>query len=130
MGLFLHLDRGAKVAATLKIVQEIALALVQEVVVESIFLVDRDFSFQDTVPDVKTLGVEDNDGSRVDQIDEVDGVRFGAIFLLGYGNLSEHTLLFLQFLAQALKRIGDAGGGNAIARVHFGYVLKLAFRKS
>ena len=123
-GFLLDLDGGVEVAAALEIVEEVALAFVQQVVVESVFLVDRNFFFQESAADAKTLGVDDDDRSGFDQIGIVDGVRFGMVFLLGNRNLSQNALLLLKFLAQALKRIGDPGGGDAIAGVHPGNVLE------
>jgi hypothetical protein len=128
-GFLLNFDGGVKVAAALEIVEEVALALVQEVVVESVLLIDRDFLFQDAAADVKTLGVDDDNGSGFDQIGIVDGIGFGVVFLLGNGNLGENALLLLKLLAQVLKRVGDTGGSYAIAGMHPGVVLNLALGK-
>ena len=75
-GFLLELDRGVEVAAALEIVEEVALALVQQVVIESIFLVDRNVFFQDAAADVKALGTDDNYGAGLDQIGIVHCVGF------------------------------------------------------
>ncbi len=129
-GFLLDLDRGVEMAAALQIVKEVALAFIEQVVVEGIFLVDRNFFFHDTAADVESQGVNHDDGAGFDEIGIVDGVGFGVVFLLGDGNLSQDALLFLKLLAQALKRIGDAGGGDAIAGVHAGDVLNWLWEKA
>ncbi len=127
--LLLDLDGGVEVAAALEVVEKVAFALVQQVVVESVFLVDRDLFFQKAAADVKTLSGDDNDRSGFDQVGIVDGVRFGLVFLFCNRDLGENVLLLLKLLAQALKRIGDPCGGNALAGVHPGDFLELALRK-
>ena len=127
--LFVKLDAGVEVAAALEVVQEIAPALVQEVIVKSVLFVDRDLSFQHASADMKTLSVNYDDWSGLDQVGVVDGVGCRVIFLFRDGNLSKHAMLLLKLLAQALKRIGDPCGGNALARVHLGDVLELALGK-
>ena len=44
-GFLLELDRGIEMSAALEIVEQVALALVEQVVVEGVFLVDRDLFF-------------------------------------------------------------------------------------
>ncbi len=70
----LKLDGGVEVAAALEIVEKVALSFIEKIVVESIFLIDRDFSFQNGVADVKTLGNDEHNGSGFDQIGVVDGI--------------------------------------------------------
>ncbi len=129
-GFLLDIDRGVEMAAALEVVEQVAPALVQQVVVEGVFLVDWDLFLHNAVADVKTLGADEDDGAGLDQIGIVYGVGFRAIVLLGDGNLSQDALLFLKFFSQTLKRISDAGGGNAVTGVHLGDVLKLALGES
>ena len=105
------------------------MSLVQQVVVESVLLIDWHFFFQETAADAEALSGDEDDWPGFDQIGIVDGIGFGVVFLVGNRDLSEHALLLLKLLAQALKRIGDPGGGNAIAGAHPGDVLHLALGK-
>lgn len=64
----LDVNRGVEVATALEIIEEVAPALIQQVLVEGIFLVDRNVFFQDAAADVKTLGTDENYGAGLDQI--------------------------------------------------------------
>jgi len=101
-GFLLKSDSGVEVAPALQIVQEVPLAFVEEVVVESIFLVDGDFSFKHAAADVKAQGVHHDHRSRFNQERIVDGVGLGVVFLFGDGYLGKNALLLLQFLAEML----------------------------
>ena len=46
--LFWICDGGVEMAAALEIVEKVALAFIQQIVVERVLLVDRDFFFQET----------------------------------------------------------------------------------
>ncbi len=70
-----------------------------------------------------------DDRSGFDQIGIVDSVRFRVVFLFRNRHLSQNALLLLKRLAQALKRVGDPGGGNALAGVHSGDLLQPALGK-
>src|SRR6266851_653833 len=59
-GFLAELDGGVEVTTTLKIVEQVALALIQKIVVQSVFFIDWDFSFQHSPADVKTLSIDDN----------------------------------------------------------------------
>src|SRR5258708_37990324 len=73
---------GVEVPTALQIVEQIALTFIQKVVIQSIFLVDWDFSFQRTAANVEALSVNNDDGPGLDQIGIVDGVGCRAVFLL------------------------------------------------
>ena len=49
-GFLLHLDGGVEVAAALQVIEEVALAFVQQVVIQRVLLVDRNFFFQTPRP--------------------------------------------------------------------------------
>src|SRR6202051_2909008 len=122
---FVKLDVGVEVTAALEIVQQIAPALVQEIIVEGIFFVDWDLSFQHASAHMKTLGVDDDDWSGLDQVGVVDGIGYRVMFLFRDRNLSKHAMLLLKFLAQALKGVGNASRRDAIARMHFCNIFQL-----
>ena len=102
-----HRHLGVEVPASLQIIGQVAPAFVQQIIVQRILMVNRDFSSQHTSADGKTLGVYHDHGTGVDQEGKVDGVGFGMVFLFGDGNLGQDALLLLQLLAQVLKRVGD-----------------------
>ena len=129
-GVLLHVDAGVEVAPALQVVEQIALALIQEIVVESILLIDRYLPFQNAAADAKALRSDEDDRSRLDQIRVIDGIRFGPVLLFCDQHLRQHALLLLKLLAQVLKRIGDTYSRNALAGVHPGDVLQLFLGES
>src|ERR1700758_3426290 len=74
-GFLFILDGSVEVAAALQVVEQIPLPLVQQVIVESILLIDRDISFQHAAADVKTLSIDDDDWSGLNLIRIVDSIR-------------------------------------------------------
>ena len=125
----LKIDGGIEVAAALEIVEEVALAFVEQVFVESVFLIDGNLSFQDAAADVKSLGVDHHDRTRVEEEGVVDRVGFWVILLFGDRDLGEHALLLLKLLTQTLKTSGDAGSRDAVAGSHPGNILNLGLRQ-
>lgn len=125
----LKIYRGIEMTTSLEVGQKVAFTFVEQVIVECVLLVNRNFPFQHSAADVKTLCVYHDDGSRFDQEGIVDGVGFRTVFLFGDGNLGQDPLLLLELLAQMLKRIGDAARPDPFAGVHPGDVLNLALGK-
>src|SRR5271166_551574 len=121
----LKVHAGIEQAAGLEVVEKIALPFIEQVVVDGIFFVDGDFLFQYAVADMKAQRVKHHDGTGIDEIGVIDGVRRRVVGLPRDGNLSQDPLLFLEFLAQALQRIGNTGCSNSVAGMHPGDLLKL-----
>src|ERR1700683_4964462 len=128
--LLLDADRSIEVAPALEIVEKIALALVQQVIVKSIFLIDGHMPFQNTMADAESLGGNQDDRSGLDQIGVIDGIGFRVVLLFCNRYLRQHALLLLKLLPQVLKRIGDTYGGNPLAGVHPGDILQLFLGES
>src|SRR5712691_5567613 len=64
-GFLVELDGGIKVAAALEIVEQVALSLIQKIVIESVFFIHWNFFFQRAPADVKTLRVNDDHRPRL-----------------------------------------------------------------
>lgn len=126
----LDLHSRVKMAAALEIVEQVAPTFIQQVFIKSILFVDRNVFFQDAAADMKPLGADEDHGSGLKQIGIVDRVGSRFVLLFSNGNLGQDAFLLLKFSSQTLKRIGDAGGGNAITGVHPGNVLNLSLGES
>ena len=125
-GFLLKAHFGVEQAARLEVIQEVAIAFIEQIVIDGVLFINWDFFLENTAADAIAESVDDHNGAGVDEKCVVDGVALGMIFLLGDRNLSENALLFLEFLAQVLQRVGDAGGGDTIAGMHAGNVLQFS----
>ena len=64
-------------SAGLQVVEQVALAFVQQIVIDGILFVDRDFFLQNASADAVSLHEDQNDRTGIDLEGEVDGIRFG-----------------------------------------------------
>src|ERR1700676_747914 len=120
---------GLEVTAALKIVEQIAPAFVEQVLIDGVLFEDRYILFERPAPDLESLSSDLHSGSRNNVECVIDGVRLLAVGLLGYGNLGQQSILLLIFLAKSIQRIAYTLHGDRIAGVHFRHVLNLPLRK-
>ena len=114
----LDLDLRVEVTAGLQVVEEVAFAFIEQVVVEGILLENRDLLLQHTPADTKALGRNRYHRARIDLEDVVDNVGCRTIFLSSDGDLGQNPPMFLVSLAQPLQGIVNPCGGDAVTGIH------------
>src|SRR5579864_4305681 len=107
--LLLDIDLRVKVSASLQVIKQVAPPLIQQVVIDGIFLVNRNLLFQSSAADMVSPRRDQNYGTRVDFVCEVHSIRFLAMNLLRNQHLCQRTILFLKALPQPLQRITHPG---------------------
>ena len=102
VGFLPDLNLGVKPALCLQVVQKVGAALIQQVIVDGIFFVDRNLALQLSTADVVPLSGDQNDRAGVDLISEIKGVVLRVVDLLRNGNLCQRTILLLKLPPEAL----------------------------
>ena len=96
---FPKIHLGVKIAPGLHVIEQVAAAFIQQIVIERIFFIDRNISFEDATADLETLGlnIHDRTGLYVECV--VHNIGFWSIQTLHHRNLRHKTVLFLIFFA-------------------------------
>ncbi len=106
---FLDLNLGVEMAARLQVVEQVALAFVQQIVVDGVFFVDRDFFFQHAAADVVSPGVDHHHRAGIDLKGEIHGIGFRMVGLVGDGNLRQRAVLLLESSCAAVAASRSPG---------------------
>src|ERR1700690_1013892 len=110
---------GGEVATSLKIVEQIAAALIQKIIVQGIFLIDRNVLLEHASADSETLGDDVDDRAGLDIEDIVHRVGGWAIRVLRNRDLRQPAILLLILSPQPFKRAVNALQGDRVAGMKF-----------
>ncbi len=119
---------NVEISASLEIIQQVTPALVDQVVIERAFFVNRHISLEDATTNFETTDSDIHRGAGINLEVVVHGICFRPVVALGNGDLRQQTVSLLIFLPQPLQGPSDMVNGNAVSGVHLGDVLDLALR--
>ncbi len=126
----LHRHFGIEVTQPLHIVEQVAPAFVQQVIVEGIFFVHRDVPLDLAAADLETFDRDFNLGSGLDFKSVVHRIAFRTIGPAGDRDLGQEAVLLLILFSQPVQGTADALHGHVVRSVHLGNVLNLSHGKS
>ena len=106
----LEIDLGIEVPTSLQVVEQIAAAFVEQVVIQGAFLVNRYIILEYRTTNPKALRSDVNDRSRLNTIGIVHGIGLRPVSPFGDGDLRQKPVLLLILLAQALQGLGNTIG--------------------
>ena len=126
----LHRHLGIEVAQALHVVEQVAPAFVQQVIVERIFFVHRNVLLDLGAADLETFDRDLNLRSGLDVKGVVHRIAFRAIGPAGDRDLGQEAVLLLILFSQPVQGAADALHGHVVPGVHLGNVLNLSHGKS
>ena len=128
--LFLDFHLGVKMSPGLQIIEQVLHALIQQVIVDGIFLVNGDLPLEHATTHVIPARRNQHHRAGVDLKGKIQRIPLWPISLCGDRHLSEGAVLLLELSAQPLQRARHAGGGDAIATIDVGNPLDLSRRQA